>query len=161
MAPIEYEVGVFTNLTQDHLDYHQTMENYFTAKVLLFANLDRAEKPGVAVINADDAYGKRLIALMRGRVRVIAYTVQGEAGADIEATNIVSTAQGTTATIRIGGETFPLTLPLIGSFNVSNALAARRARPWRSASPRVSLCCACRIRRRCRGGSRNLSRPTE
>ena len=53
VAPIEFQVGLFTNLTQDHLDYHQTMENYFAAKVLLFANLDRpTEEPGVAVINA-------------------------------------------------------------------------------------------------------------
>ena len=44
--PIEFNVGLFTNLTQDHLDYHQTMENYYAAKVLLFANLDRGEKIG-------------------------------------------------------------------------------------------------------------------
>jgi UDP-N-acetylmuramoyl-L-alanyl-D-glutamate--2,6-diaminopimelate ligase len=124
VAPIEFQVGVFTNLTQDHLDYHQTMENYFTAKVLLFANLDRAENPGVAVINADDPYGKRLITLLQDRVRVIAYTLEGDAGSEIEARDIISTAQGTTGTLRIGGEIFPFTLPLIGSYNVANALAA-------------------------------------
>ena len=124
VSPIEYAVGVFTNLTQDHLDYHQTMENYFTAKVLLFANLDRAEKPGVAVINADDPYGKRLIDLMRNRVRVIAYTLEGKAGAEIEARDILSTAEGTTCALRIGAETFQLSLPLIGSYNVANAMAA-------------------------------------
>jgi UDP-N-acetylmuramoyl-L-alanyl-D-glutamate--2,6-diaminopimelate ligase len=137
VAPIEYEVGVFTNLTQDHLDYHQTMENYFTAKVLLFANLDRPTKPGLAVINADDAYGKRLMELMRNRVRVIAYTLQGATGAQVEARDVVSTAEGTTGTLRIGEETFPLMLPLIGSFNVANALAAAGAALALGIAPRV------------------------
>ncbi len=137
VAPIQYEVGVFTNLTQDHLDYHQTMENYFTAKVLLFANLDRPIKPGIAVINADDPYGQRLIDLMRKRVRVIAYTLQGAGGCDIEATDIVVTAEGTTGQIRIGTDTFPLTLPLIGSFNVANALAAAGAAWAIGIDPRV------------------------
>jgi UDP-N-acetylmuramoyl-L-alanyl-D-glutamate--2,6-diaminopimelate ligase len=61
---------------------------------------------------------------MRQRVRVIVYTLEGAADCDIEATEIVSTADGTTGKIRIGTETFPLTLPLIGSYNVANALAA-------------------------------------
>ncbi len=127
VAPIDFQVGVFTNLTRDHLDYHQTMENYFAAKVLLFANLDRERNPGVAVVNADDPYGRRLIAMLRGRIRVIAYTVQGEAGAEIEASSLVSTAQGTRGMLRIGPETTPFALPLIGSYNVANALAAAGA----------------------------------
>jgi UDP-N-acetylmuramoyl-L-alanyl-D-glutamate--2,6-diaminopimelate ligase len=127
VAPIDFQVGVFTNLTQDHLDYHQTMENYFAAKLLLFANLDRGEKSGVAVVNADDTYGKRLIDLQQGRVRIIAYTLEGRPGTEIEARDIVSTSEGTRGTMRIGGELFPLTLPLIGSYNVANALAAAGA----------------------------------
>jgi UDP-N-acetylmuramoyl-L-alanyl-D-glutamate--2,6-diaminopimelate ligase len=137
VAPIEFEVGVFTNLTQDHLDYHQTMENYFAAKVLLFANLDRAENPGVAVINADDPYGKRLIRLLHGRVRVIAYTLLAEPGSEIEAAGIVFTAEGTTGTLRIGAETFPFALPLIGSYNVANALAAAGGALALGIAPRV------------------------
>ena len=137
VAPIDFQVGVFTNLTQDHLDYHLTMENYFAAKVLLFANLDRAQNPGVAVINADDPYGKRLIKLLKDRVRVIAYTLEGRAGAEIEGRDIVSTAQGTTGTLRIGNESFPFTLPLIGSFNVANALAAAGGALALGIAPRV------------------------
>ncbi len=137
VAPIEFQVGVFTNLTQDHLDYHQTMENYFAAKVLLFANLDRLVHPGVAVINADDPFGQRLIKLLHDRIRVIAYTLQGETGAEIEARDIVSTAQGTTGTLRIGAETFPLNLPLIGSYNVANALAAAGGALALGIAPRV------------------------
>jgi len=137
VAPIEYQVGIFTNLTQDHLDYHLTMENYFAAKVLLFANLDRVQKPGAAVINADDPYGKRLIEMLRGRVNVIAYSLQAVPGVEIEARDIVSTAQGTTGTLRIGGELFPLVLPLIGSYNVANALAAAGGALALGIAPRV------------------------
>jgi UDP-N-acetylmuramoyl-L-alanyl-D-glutamate--2,6-diaminopimelate ligase len=137
VTPIEFQVGIFTNLTQDHLDYHLTMENYFAAKVLLFANLDRAENPGVAVVDADDPYGKRLIQLLRGRVRVIAYTLQAEAGCEIEATEVISTAQETTGMLRIGDETFPFAIPLIGSYNVANALAAAGAAWALDIAPRV------------------------
>jgi UDP-N-acetylmuramoyl-L-alanyl-D-glutamate--2,6-diaminopimelate ligase len=137
VAPIEFAVGVFTNLTQDHLDYHLTLENYFAAKVLLFANLDRAANPGVAVINADDPYGVRLIRMMQGRVRVIAYTLTGSPESEIEATDIVSSASGTTGRLRIGTETFPLSLPLIGSYNVANALAAAGAALALGIAPRV------------------------
>ena len=124
VEPIEFQVGIFTNLTQDHLDYHESMENYFAAKSLLFANLDRPENPGVAVINADDPHGVKLMKLLAGRVRVIDYTLQGRPGAAIEARDIVSAATGTEGTLRIGDETYPFTLPLIGSYNVANALAA-------------------------------------
>lgn len=124
VLPIEFQVGIFTNLTQDHLDYHLTMENYFAAKTLLFTNLDRAENPGVAVVNADDAHGARLIQLLTGRVRTIAYTLQGRADAEVEARDVVFNASGTQGTLRIGSETFPFMLPLIGPYNVANALAA-------------------------------------
>jgi UDP-N-acetylmuramoyl-L-alanyl-D-glutamate--2,6-diaminopimelate ligase len=137
VAPINYQVGVFTNLTRDHLDYHLTMENYFAAKVLLFENLDRPGDPGIAVINADDEYGKRLIEMQRGRIRVLAYTVAGEPGADIEARGIVATAQGTRGMLRLGGETMPFSLPLIGSFNVANALAASGAALALGVAPQV------------------------
>jgi UDP-N-acetylmuramoyl-L-alanyl-D-glutamate--2,6-diaminopimelate ligase len=136
-SPIDFEVGVFTNLTQDHLDYHQTMENYFAAKVLLFANLDRPQNPGVAVINADDPYGARLIKLMQGHVRVIAYTLKGNVETELEATDIVSTAEGTTGNMRIGREIFSFSLPLIGSYNVENALAAAGAALALGIAPRV------------------------
>ncbi len=124
VEPIEFQVGVFTNLTQDHLDYHESMENYFAAKALLFTNLDRAEKPGIAVINADDPWGEKLIKLLKGRVRTMAYSVNGKRGADLAAANLNFDASGTRGALRIGAESYPLELPLLGSFNVANALAA-------------------------------------
>ena len=127
VEPIEFQVGVFTNLTQDHLDYHESMENYFAAKAILFTNLDREKRPGVAVINADDPYGVRIMKLLGGRVRVLAYTVEGRPGAKVEASDLIFDATGTRGTLRIGPESFPFALPLLGTFNVANALAATGA----------------------------------
>jgi UDP-N-acetylmuramoyl-L-alanyl-D-glutamate--2,6-diaminopimelate ligase len=124
VEPIEFQIGVFTNLTQDHLDYHESMENYYAAKAVLFTNLDRAEKPGIAVINADDPWGRRLMTLIRGRVRTMAYSVEGARGADIEASHLNFDAGGTRGTLRIGAESYPMELPLLGPYNAANALAA-------------------------------------
>jgi len=124
VSPIEFQVGIFTNLTQDHLDYHGTMENYFAAKKLLFTNLDRADKPGIAVINVDDPHGRKLAESLSENVRMLTYTVQGRAGTDLEARDLEYDAAGTSGILRIGAEIFAFTLPLIGSFNVANALAA-------------------------------------
>jgi UDP-N-acetylmuramoyl-L-alanyl-D-glutamate--2,6-diaminopimelate ligase len=137
VSPIRFQVGVFTNLTQDHLDYHGTMENYFAAKQLLFANLDRSENPGVAVINADDAYGLRLAQALSAQVRAITYTVRGHAGAEIEARDLHVDANGTRGTLRLGTETLEFSLPLIGSYNVANALAAAGAALALGIAPRV------------------------
>jgi UDP-N-acetylmuramoyl-L-alanyl-D-glutamate--2,6-diaminopimelate ligase len=124
VEPIEFQVGIFTNLTRDHLDYHESMENYFLAKAILFTNLDRPQRPGIAVINADDPYGMRLIKLLQGRVRVISYTLEGLVGAEVSATNMTYDATGTRGMLTLDGETFPFELPLLGPFNVANALAA-------------------------------------
>src|ERR1700681_3063619 len=72
---LEWNVAVFTNLTQDHLDFHGTMENYFDAKAKLFTGLvsqKRKRKP-VAVINIDDRYGQRLLGKIDKRVAVVTY----------------------------------------------------------------------------------------
>ena len=124
VTPIDFQVGIFTNLTQDHLDYHGTMEKYFAAKQLLFSNLDRADHPGVAVINLDDAHGAKLVESLSPRVRRITYSVRGQRGAELTARDVQVDASGTRGTLQIGAETFAFVLPLIGSFNVANALAA-------------------------------------
>ncbi len=67
VAGINFNVGIFTNLTQDHLDYHHTMENYFQAKVKLFEQMaadTKSRRKPVAVINIDDAYGRRLAEML-------------------------------------------------------------------------------------------------
>src|SRR5437868_11593532 len=67
---IEWDVAVFTNLTQDHLDFHGTMENYFEAKAKLFAQLPQQQKKKkpIAIINVDDRYGRQLLARMDKKV---------------------------------------------------------------------------------------------
>src|SRR6266481_6775002 len=72
---IDWNVAVFTNLTQDHLDFHGTMENYFEAKAKLFEQLPQQEKKKkpVAVINIDDRYGQKLIQKIDNRVSVVTF----------------------------------------------------------------------------------------
>src|SRR3954454_4168904 len=108
---IHWDVAVFTNLTQDHLDFHPTMEDYFAAKRRLFE-----AGPRTAVVNVDDAYGRRLAHELREAV-----TVGIDApDAELRATNLESDATGSTFTL--GGRT--LRSPLPGRFNVLNVLCA-------------------------------------
>lgn len=123
VLPIEFSVGVFTNLTQDHLDYHGTMDRYFEAKKILFHNLDRTRNSGCAVLNVDDAHGVRLTQMLSRAVRQIRYSVTGR-DAEISARDLKFTSRGIEGIVRIFGKEYPLSLPLIGSFNASNALAA-------------------------------------
>lgn len=121
---IGFDVAVFTNLTQDHLEYHHTMEEYFLAKSLLFSQLGNAygeqEKRKLAVINIDDAYGERLIPLTAANV--LTYGCQGRG--DIQAQNVVVTNHGTSFDLLFLGELYPVTMKMIGDFNVYNILAA-------------------------------------
>jgi UDP-N-acetylmuramoyl-L-alanyl-D-glutamate--2,6-diaminopimelate ligase len=127
VLPIQYQVGVFTNLTQDHLDYHGSMENYFEAKRLLFTNLDRENNPGVAVLNADDMWSAKINRALSAKVRRITYSASGDANATLSATELKYSTSGTNGKIRIEDKEYALELPLIGSFNAANALAAAGA----------------------------------
>jgi UDP-N-acetylmuramoyl-L-alanyl-D-glutamate--2,6-diaminopimelate ligase len=126
VLPIEFNVGVFTNLTQDHLDYHKTMEKYFEAKKILFENLDRSRNSGVAVINADDPYGERLSAMLGKSVRQIRYSITGR-DVEITAENLQYTAHGINGEVCILGQKYALNLSLTGNFNAANAFAAAGA----------------------------------
>jgi UDP-N-acetylmuramoyl-L-alanyl-D-glutamate--2,6-diaminopimelate ligase len=118
----EFNLGVFTNLTQDHLDFHGTLEDYFEAKARLFVDYPtQSQKPFSAVINVDDPYGRRLSELSRGRV--ITYGI--EQAAALRATHIQASPAGVSFRIsRDGAGEQPLQLRLGGRFNVANALAA-------------------------------------
>lgn len=108
--------AVFTNLTQDHLDYHGAMEAYFEAKSLLFARY-RGGAP--AVVNAEDPWGRRLLETLGGRV--VTYGLHaGEVR--VEAAEL--TAAGLRGHVHTPDGRFPLTLPLAGEFNARNAAAA-------------------------------------
>ena len=114
---IDFDVAVFTNLTQDHLDYHRTMEEYFHAKKILFNSLSG---DSVAVTNADDVWGMKIVSATN--VRRLSYGISGKA--DIQATDVRLSLDGTTFTITAENETQTLTSPLVGRFNVYNVLAA-------------------------------------
>ena len=115
---IHWAVAIFTNLTQDHLDFHPTMDAYFAAKCRLF----RDGKPGVAVVNVDDRYGARLAAELRAAgapARLVTIGIDSP-DADLRATDIQSTFAG--STFRVGD--LALRSPLPGRFNVMNVLGA-------------------------------------
>jgi len=113
-----FAVGVFTNLSGDHLDYHGDMATYFAAKRRLFTLV---EKGGTAVLNLDDPAGVRLVDHIAGR----AVTFSIDRGAtDATADIRRMTRDGTDVTIRLMGVERSIHLPLIGRHNVSNTLAA-------------------------------------
>lgn len=122
---IPYDIAVFTNLTQDHLDFHGTMENYFQAKAKLFTHLgvygERAVGP-FAVINLDDPYSERLIGLIKDRVPVITYGTSHKA--DVRAFNVVAGPSGLSFTLETRVGERDVNLQLSGLFNLHNALAA-------------------------------------
>ncbi|MFC8592201.1 UDP-N-acetylmuramoyl-L-alanyl-D-glutamate--2,6-diaminopimelate ligase [Streptomyces atroolivaceus] len=108
------DVGVFTNLSQDHLDDHGTMDNYRDAKLRLFQGLC-----GHAVVNADDPVSARIRAMMPGAVTTYALDTE----ADYRATDLVVDASGTRFTLHHDGRKYPAAIPAPGRFSVSNALA--------------------------------------
>ena len=120
---VEFDVAIFTNLTQDHLDYHKTMEAYFEAKSLLFRGLNRQKaKVGRGVINADDRFGAQLIQRYGSDIPITTYGLGPRA--DFRASNIRIDFNGTSYQLDAAGKSFLVRLPLIGNFNVYNSLAA-------------------------------------
>jgi UDP-N-acetylmuramoyl-L-alanyl-D-glutamate--2,6-diaminopimelate ligase len=114
---IHFATAVFTNLSQDHLDFHSDMEDYFAAKRLLFE-----AAPGAAVVNLDDPYGQRLA----GEIQCLTFSAEG-AEADFRAADIRLDASGASFAARTPDGTVDITTRLPGSFNVSNSLAALAA----------------------------------
>src|SRR5256884_3246899 len=124
---IEWDVAVFTNLTQDHLDYPGTMKNYFEAKAKLFEQLaqQQKKKKPVAVINIDDRYGRQLLAKIHKKVSVVTFGMG--ASADFRASNYRMEFAGTSYQLDARGKSYLVRVPLIGRFNVANSLAALAA----------------------------------
>ncbi|WP_368621088.1 UDP-N-acetylmuramoyl-L-alanyl-D-glutamate--2,6-diaminopimelate ligase [Paraburkholderia sp. BR13444] len=126
-----FDIAVFTNLTQDHLDYHGTFEAYEAAKARLFAWPELR----AAVINRDDAAGRRFLASTRGHARTIAYGIEGEHGdagatnapeadAWLTASNVRATATGTAFHLSTSDwGNADVEVQTLGLFNVSNLLA--------------------------------------
>lgn len=120
-----FRTAVFTNLTQDHLDYHQTMEQYLAAKGTLFSGLGNSFTPEpskrkFAILNADDGASAYLSGITAAQV--VTYGIKNTA--DIRAEDIRLTAKGTSFTLHSFAGSTTIELQMIGTFNVYNALAA-------------------------------------
>ncbi len=118
IGPTRFAVAVFTNLTQDHLDVHGTMENYYLAKRMLFDRCD------YAIVNGNDDYGKRLYSEITCEKSTYGVRQGAEDCLDAMADDITLGTEGTKFTLNLHGETLPKSMRMTGMFNVSNAVAA-------------------------------------
>ena len=115
----EFNGAVLTNLTQDHLDFHITMQNYFKAKAKLFEDLYTGD---FAVINADDSYAGQFLQVISSGVKVYTYGIKMPA--DVKAENIKFNDNGASFTCDIQGKKYNVNLVMNGMFSVYNVLAA-------------------------------------
>ena len=127
-AGVRFAVGAFTNLTQDHLDFHAGMEDYYAAKRRLFVPEPDGERPPprAAVVNIDDPYGRSLadeLADAYGE-RLVTLSAAGDAAARIAARNVEFDAHGSRFTLAGPPGELPVEMPIPGHFNVENALTA-------------------------------------
>ncbi len=113
VGPLHFDIALFTNLTQDHLDVHGTMENYYRAKKLLFSMCDKA------LINIDNDSGKRYLS----EIDCEKYSFSTTEKADFYAYDIKLSASGVEYSFNDGEETLPVKFNMPGQFNVSNSLA--------------------------------------
>lgn len=121
---IPFGVAVFSNLTRDHLDYHQTMQEYFAAKRILFEGCG-TDAPRVAVLNADDEYGQQLVPFSKKHgSQVFTY---GFAVGDFHAQSPSISSHGTRFDLVTPDGVIPVFSPLLGRVNVYNILAASAA----------------------------------
>jgi len=111
---LTFAVAAFTNFTQDHLDYHRSMDAYAEAKARLFSDL----RPRASVIHVDDAFGTKLVARSQGAV----LTVGKGAACDVRAESVQLDARGIRATIHLPSGSLPLESRLVGAHNLDNLL---------------------------------------
>ena len=116
---LRFSSAVFTNLTQDHLDYHATMEQYAEAKSKLFAQVEAGADTFV-IINRDDAWAEYF--MEHSRARMISYGLHENA--DLWATKVKLGLEGSSFRVHYQGQKYDFAIPLIGQFSVYNALAA-------------------------------------
>jgi UDP-N-acetylmuramoyl-L-alanyl-D-glutamate--2,6-diaminopimelate ligase len=129
---IPFDVAVFTNLTRDHLDYHQSMDEYFAAKRMLFEGCG-TDPPRIAVLNGEDERGEKLAKVSRKHdSEVLTY---GFTSGDLHAEKVDITPRGTRFDLVTPEDVVPIFSPLIGKVNVYNVLAAAGAAYARSCKP--------------------------
>ncbi len=120
---VEFDAAIFSNLSQDHLDFHKNMDRYFEAKALLFSGLAaQSRKKGKAVLNIDDRHGALLANRFANDLPVITYGLSAKA--DFRASDVRSDFHGTSYRLDARGRSYLVRFPLIGHFNMYNSLAA-------------------------------------
>ncbi len=117
VAGLRFEVGIFSNLTRDHLDYHGTLGAYRDAKRLLFESLDAG---ATAILNADDPAADAMAQACRGRVLTYGFSAQATA----RVARVDASIAGARFRLRIDNEEIPFETPLVGDHNIANAAAA-------------------------------------
>ena len=115
----DFNGAIFTNLTQDHLDFHITMQNYFRAKAKLFEELLSDD---FAVINLDDSYAQQFISVLSPNVKLYTYGIKEDA--DIKAENVSFSPDGAAFTCKINDKKYDVKLRMNGAFSVYNVLAS-------------------------------------
>ena len=128
---IPFKVAVFTNLTQDHLDFHRTMEEYFKAKKILF---DSLSSTSVAVVNIDDEYGERIVADTHATKVFYGF----DSRADFQIVKSSFGVEGTSIVIRHQGKEYSINSKLVGKFNAYNLAGAFAAAVSLGYSPSLS-----------------------
>ena len=118
VSMIDFDIIIFTNLGQDHLDYHGNYDEYVQSKLRL---VDRLKPGGTAIINRDDATAPAILDRCRGKAETITFGIQSEQ-VNIRATHVTSSYQGGSFSVECNGEIFPVKTPLPFSFNVENSL---------------------------------------
>lgn len=118
---LTFRAAAFTNLTRDHLDYHDDLENYFQAKRKLFT--ENLSSGGVAVVNGDDTNAVRIYSELRGQKRM-AWKFSSTGAGEISATNVELTLQGIRAVLKSPAGDIQVKSKLIGMHNLQNILAA-------------------------------------
>jgi UDP-N-acetylmuramoyl-L-alanyl-D-glutamate--2,6-diaminopimelate ligase len=116
-----FQIGVVTNITQEHLEHHKTVEAYWRAKATLFERV--SEVGGDAVVNLDDAGARSVLPYCGGCRRVIRYSL-GDPAADVRVEVEESGLTGSRGRLHLSEATYPFSVPMVGEFNMSNALAA-------------------------------------
>ncbi len=119
---VEFDVGVFTNLSLDHLDYHADMEEYFAAKKLLFTQIIRGHKGGKAVVCTDDEWGRRLAAELRGTLPLI--TVGRERASELRIDDVELGLNESKVTLAFNGNIKTVTSKFVGYANAQNLSCA-------------------------------------
>ena len=123
VSGVEFDTAVFTNLTQDHLDFHKTFENYLAAKCKLFEQVsapNQVKDNKGAVINIDDSYGYRV--MEKTTAPTITYSTLGKG--TLNASDVHMSTKNSQYTVNYKGESYPISMNATGLFNVYNTLAA-------------------------------------